>query len=318
MIRVSSAEILTSFESCRRKGVWTSKWEKHRVHPLQMIQRAVVNSLTQDDRPDFGELAGETVSQLCLDRGLDIAKASNYYESGVNHASIADLITTAIRKPGEKAWRIPRPPNILWEPSASLDSSGAMLRRFLPVSTWNPERESHEARSWFCLGEVCQFKMPMQLVVAVVGQMNAGRRHSYWSRALLHPQRSSLRFRKRTRGSIEGFKESWIPIFREDHDEITRNEWLTAMHADEVLTESLFVVNIPVPSEDIIKSVRLMAARNLETIKDSWLLPPRQLSTCDGPLSPCPFRSCCWSEPTEGPEAGGFDPAEPRPARVQA
>lgn len=272
---------------------------------MEMFHAAVRQALVED-HPDPGENAGEHFVTLAADRGLDLNRDhTNLYRCAVNHAAAADIIVTAARK-GE-AWRVPDPPNASWISSALMDPGGRQLRRFLAVSSWSDERAFYETRSWFSLGEVCQYRLPMQMVVAVLGVMNGGRRHGYWSKALLHPQHSSLRFRRRSRGSVEGFKETWIPVWREEHDEIDREKWLQGMLDDGVLQESLFVVNIPVPEESEVFKIQELGKRQVDRVSALKLLPEKQLTTCHDPLSPCPFRVCCWSQPESHPQDGGFD-----------
>lgn len=300
-----SADILTSYELCRRRGHWARKWEKHRLTSIDMVRRAVTAALLVDEHDNPGEYAGEEVVTLASERGLD-ADHTNLYRSVMNHAAIADMIATAIRQPTDRAWTVAAP-SPGWRGSAMLDPDGSKLRRFLPCSTWNPERQEHEIRSWYGIGEVCMLNMPMQMVVVNLGPMSGGRRHSPWAKALLHPQHSSLRFRKRSRGTIDGFKETWIPIFREEHDEIDRDRWYQAMIEDEVLKELLFVVDIPVPGELEAGLIRDMARRKLDAARRVTELPDKQLSTCDGPLAPCPFRGCCWAAPEMVPTIQSFD-----------
>ncbi len=301
---MTSADLLTAIESCHRRGHYSKLWQRRRLTPIEMVRRGVIAGLTVASAEDFGEHAGEEVITLCSERGLDM-EGSGLYDCGLNHAAIADIVTTAIRKPDDRHCKAVGAVNG-WETSALMEPGGTRLRRFLPVSSWNADRQRYEMRSWYCLGEVAQFGIPMQLIVAVIGGMSGNRRHGYWSKALLHPQRSSVRFRRRSRKTIEGFKETWMPIFREEHAEIDRRVWLQGMMEDDVLQESLFIVDIPVPCELDRQRVKDMAARQLDRLGGA--LPDKQLSTCDNPLSPCPFRSCCWGE-TEAPpsEAMGFE-----------
>lgn len=300
---ISSADILTAAESCARRGVWASRWQSHRIHPTEIVRRAVTAALTApSDNP--GEYAGEEVMTLAANRGIDLT-GPNLYDCALNHAAISDIVTTAIlQTPAKHVSLIGSIDG--WQSSALL--SGDRLRRFLPVSSWNSDRQNHEVRSWYALGEVCRLNMPMQMIVAVIGSLQGGRRHGYWSRALLHPRNQQVRFRRRSRQTIEGFKETWLPIFREEHDEIDRRVWLQGMLEDGVLKESLFVVDVPVPGEVERQRVVELSKRGLERVSAGTELPGKQLSTCDGPLAPCPFRGCCWGETETQPSAlGGFD-----------
>lgn len=303
---MTSADILTAYELCARRGFWSSRWEKHKLSSTEMVRKAVSAALLTTEHPDVGQCAGDELVTLASERGLD-AEHTNLYRSVMNHAAIADVIATAIRQGQNSNWILSRDKNRSWSSSAFMDSGGSTLRRFIPVSTWNPERQEHETRSWYGIGEVAMLNMPMQLVVANLGPMSGGRRHSPWAKALLHPQHSSLRFKKRSRGTIDGFKETWIPIFREEHDEIGREKWLEAMIADDVLQELLFVVRIPVPGDLEAGRIRDMAKRKLDVMRRTTELPDKQLSTCDGPLAPCPYRGCCWAEPETVPTDQSFD-----------
>ena len=304
---MSSASILTAYESCERRGYWARHWEKHRLGAIEMVRRGVLAGLQVegDGDIDFGTWAGDEVVTLASERGLD-ADRTNLHRSVMNHAGIADLITTAMRRPDDPPWEF-LPVTHGWASSCMVDSAGTTLRRFLPVSTWNPERQDHEIRSWYVTGEQCVHRMPMDLVVANLGPMSGGRRHSPWAKALLHPQQSSLRFRKRSRGTIDGFKETWKPIFREDHDNINREKWLQAMIDDEVLIECLFVIKLAAPTDQEAIRITDLAKRKLDALSKTKKLPEKQLSTCDGPIAPCPFRLCCWYDEECEPSSGVFD-----------
>jgi hypothetical protein len=250
---------------------------------------------------------------LARDRGLDIADSTNIYRCAMNHAAAADLVTTVIRQGARgEAWidaghaHRGAPPISGWQTSAFMDASSAKLRQFIAVSHWSEEREFFEKHSWKVLGEIAYWGEPMELVVAVLGPMSGGRRHSHWSKAQLHPQGSELRFRIRRRRSTEGFRETWLPVYREDHDEISREKWIQGMLDDDVIRDSLFVVNVPVPDEAALQQIRNLASQQLENAR-IFYLPAKQLSTCHNPIAPCPFRACCWSEPESKPEDGGYD-----------
>jgi len=276
------------------------------MHASEMVRQAIEAGLMETEEEDYGHVAGCEVIQLAAYRGLD-ADHINLHRSAHNHASIADIVTAAIRKPDTPAYLRP-PKKKGWNSSSLLDPAGDYLRRILPVGMLNEERRQHEIRSWHAIGEVVMMRMPMQLVVVQMGVYNGGRRHGYWTKGLLHPQKSSLRFRKRSSKTIDGFKETWIPVWREEHDEISREDWLQAMFDDDVLHESLFVIKIDVPGELEAQRIRDMACRKLDAIAKATELPDKQLSTCDGPLMPCPYRRNCWDPDESVPSDGEFEP----------
>ena len=140
----------------------------------------------------------------------------------------------------------------------------------------------------------------MQMAVIVLGQNRSGKRHSAWARGLRHPLNKKLRFRKKNDKS-DGFKSSWLEVWREDFDDITTAAWLQAMLDDGMLQDLCFSVEIPVPEKAARERIVEMAARKLEKIQNLDKLPDPQLSTCDWPR-PCLFRTPCHAgrEPKEG------------------
>jgi hypothetical protein len=181
----------------------------------------------------------------------------------------------------------------MWTPSALLSPDGSHLRRVALVSNWSDDRHYSEARSWFSLGEVCAYGLPMQQVVIVLGQSRDGRRHSHWTKGLLHPANKKLRFRKKT-NIAAGFKDTWHQVWREDRDEIATKDWISAMIEDDVLRDICFNVSIPVPEKAARQRILDLAARKLDRLSALKVLPDQNLSTCDWPRV-CAFRNNCHS-----------------------
>jgi hypothetical protein len=245
---------------------------------------------------------------LARERGLDLSGLKiepDPFRTAVNHSAVADLVTTVIRKDGAaRPWM--KPPEMDgWQTSALMNPEGTKLRQFLAVSNWSEDREFYEKHSWYGLGEIAHYRMPVEFVIAVLGPMTGGRRHNAWAKGLLHVRRSHIRFKLHKRSTVEGFADSWSPIWREEHAEISRKKWLEAMLEDKVLEELLFVVEAPVPGFLELAKIRDLAARQLRLSaaeSASPRIPERQLSTCHNPIHPCPFRRCCWMEPESTPD----------------
>ena len=140
----------------------------------------------------------------------------------------------------------------------------------------------------------------MQMAVIVLGQSRGGKRHGPWARALRHPANKKLRFRKKHAVS-EGFKNTWLDVWREDYDDISTQDWLQGMLNDGVLQDVCFMVEIPVPGEVARQKVLDMGTRKLETLENMKELPDPQLTGCDWP-QPCAFRTPCHGgrEPQKG------------------
>jgi hypothetical protein len=134
--------------------------------------------------------------------------------------------------------------------------------------------------------------MPMQMVVFVIGMLREGKRHSPWTKGLLHPKNHELRFRKKTQATTTAFKDTWDKVYREHHGEISREQWMGAMLKDDLLHEAVFTVDIKCPEKAEAQSIRDLAARKVDKIRSAKQLPDRQLSTCDWP-KPCAFEKDC-------------------------
>jgi hypothetical protein len=290
---MNSPLLLHHFEHCNRDGFWSRDWEKQQPDDVEMLNRAIKSGMTTT-RQDFGQAAGEECFEMGSTCGLQTSKYS-VHDQVVHLSFLSDLICTAVRKAAEPPWLLPEPVDLgkgpLWHSGAFLAPSGNFLRRVALVSSWNDDRHFSECRAWSSLGEVCAYSLPMQLVVAVIGQNKGGKRHSYWTRGLRHPANKTLRFRKKNDLGTP-FKSTYLETWREDHDEITTKEWLEGMLQDGVLTDVLLKVDIPVPTAEARQRIVDLATRRLEEIQNLDKLPEQQLSTCDWPKV-CAHRNHC-------------------------
>lgn len=302
---MSTAVLLTAHETCSRKGYYSARWEAKRMSGTEMLYAGLDVGLSEAERPDFGEAAGEHIMGLAEERGLETS-AADLYGSVLHHAALCDVVTSAVRKPGEAPWRRPETTADGWVPGCFLSPDGTHLRRVVLVSTWSDDRHYAEIRSWRTWGEIAAYGLPMQQVVCVLGPHWAGRRHSAWTKGLLHPANHQLRFRKRN-AVATGFKETWESIWREDHGEIDRAVWLQSMLTDDVLPELLFTVTVPVPRPETLARIRSLAAQKQVDLLAAQTAPAGNLSTCDWP-APCPFRGCCLAVPELAPRAPTFLP----------
>lgn len=287
-----TSDLLVADERCRRLGFWSLDWTRSKMYDVQFLERALRVGLTTP-RSDFGEAAGEALIETLSRRELETS-AHDVYSTGIHLASLADILSTALRKSADKPWRVPDPVAIgkhAWRSSAFLDPAGMFLRRVVLVSNWNDERHYQECRTWSSLGEVCIHNAPLQMVVAVIGQSRNGKRHSYWTHGIRHPFSKKLRFRRRNFVG-EGFKDTWREVWREDDDTFPTTEWLDAMQADGVLQDVCFRVDVEVPKEEIRKRILDLAEKKLDRIMTTQEVPEPSLSVCSFPR-PCPFLNPC-------------------------
>lgn len=295
------ADLLTAYEPCNRRGTWARDWRLPRLTSTEMLQRAIRAGVMAES--DIGQVAGDTVMELAANPGIEMpSDHHNLHQSAIHHAYLADILTQAIRKPAESPWGVPEPLSTGWTSSALLSPSGTHLRRVAIVSSWNKDRHYQEIRSWYGIGEVAMYRMPMQMVVLVVGSNIDGRRSGPWTRGFLHPQNHQLRFRKKSKSTFETFSDKWEKVWREDRDEIEAHTWMQAMLNDDILRDVCFTVDIPVPSDEECRRIQLIADVALQCAADPGT-DALQLSTC----SKCQFLKCCWSTPQFPPnEKSGY------------
>jgi hypothetical protein len=286
---MNTAELIEADERCHRMAYWLRDWKPRKLTHSEMLQTGIEAGLTEAERPDYGQRAGDRVYDLGSDPGLQ-SDSVNLYDEVVHLAALADIITCAIRKPKTPVWLRPKPIDS-WKPSCYLSPDEINLRRVVLVGSWSDDRHYSVCRSWQTLGPICFYEMEMQIVVVVLGNHRDDKYHSHWTKAVRHPQNKKLRFRKKNDVGT-GFKESWKPVWREEHDEITTGEWLQGMIEDDVIRDVCFSIKVPVPKKEYREQIIDLARRRMMEIETQEMLPPMQLSTCDWPVV-CPLRSPC-------------------------
>jgi len=291
---MNSPELLSAHDRCSRAGFWSQSWEANRLHPNEVLRRAIDDGL-QHDGPDPGQYAGDSVMTLASERGLDIT--GNKFECAMHHAALADIIVSAIRSGGP--WARPEDRKVksfTWVSGCFIEANGVRLRRVICVDRWSEERKLSEMHAWRTLGEQSTYGLPMTMTVVLIGQRREGRHSSPWSKGFLHPRSRNLRIAKR---SGEKFDGNWIQCWREEQENISRDKWLDAMRADRILNYVLFDVEVPSIDPAFQSKIGQLASRKMEAMAGKEV-PPPNISVCDWP-SPCQFRNCCWefSEPSE-------------------
>jgi len=288
-------ELLTTIESCERAAWWSLDWEKNRIAPNQLLMEGIKTGLLSS-RHDFGESSGEKVVEIASVRELT-TDYPNVYDQVIHTASLADVLSHALRKAVDEPWSLPEPTTIPggheWASSVFLSPSGNSLRRVVLVSNWSKDKHYSFCRDWTTIGNVCAYSLPMQLAVCVLGQVRDGKRYGYFSRGYRHPVNRGLRFRKRTDKDSK-FKSSGESIFREDFDDIPTADWLSAMHSDGVLADSAFSVTVEVPSKEMRTHVLDLAARKLDRLMNLKTVPDEQFTGCSWPTR-CQYITPCHS-----------------------
>lgn len=283
-----TAQLLHTFETCDRASHWSLSWEKNKLPAARVLDLGIRTGLTHAGQ-DFGQEAGDAVIEFVATRGLDSDQYDQHSEA-VHVAAMADIISVAARKKGDRPWRHPE---VLedWNPSCFLSPDGLSLRRIVCVPNWSEERQHSISRSWATLGPVAFYNLPMQVAVVITGNRRDGKYHSFWAHALQHPQNKKLRFRKKN-DIATGFKSTWLECWRPDHDEISTQDWLSAMIEDDVLRDVFFKIDMPVMDTLSRNRVMDVAKRKLERIRNTKTLPDEQYANCTWPVR-CQFLGCC-------------------------
>lgn len=287
---MNSSDLLAAHDRCARAGFYSKTWEFSRLHPDEVLRRAVdVGLMSEEDDP--GQAAGDHVMTLAANRGLDI-EGSGVYPIALHQASLADIATTLLRSL-QAPWQRPADKtveSVTWTSSAFLAPSGLRLHRVLLVSRWSEERAKAERYSWETLGEQSVYGLPMTVHVVVLGQRKSGKHHGPFSKGWLHPRSRTLRVRKR---DGESFGKDWTQAWREEQDTISRSKWIDQMGTDGVLDDSLFEIECDIPSVKLSSEIRRLAERKLRQIQETAKTPDMQASSCWWP-TPCQFAESCW------------------------
>jgi hypothetical protein len=94
---MNTADLLVAAETCSRKGYWSRDWQSNRMTGVEMLQEALRAAVTETERTDIGDLAGETVMELAESRGLETAVPSGLRQCRVTMLHLADILSTAVR-----------------------------------------------------------------------------------------------------------------------------------------------------------------------------------------------------------------------------
>jgi len=310
-----NADLLTSLERCAtgRKAHWERSWRPIAIQPLEMVTEALREALQRKEHDDYGELAGETVIGLAADRVID-SDYSDPYALALHHATLADILATHLRPKGSEAWLAP-PEVDGWQSWCYMAPDGLSLRRVILVRDWDDERLAAECHSWYTLGEMAMYELPMTFYVLVIGQYRSGHRHSPWTKGWWNPRGGRLKFVKK-RDKQNPLAGSWEPIWREDCANISRERWMDTMVREGLLKDLSLVRQIALPEKSRLQQIRDDIRRNEKRMLRFTETPPKVYSQCDWPV-PCPYRKLCWGKVEREPDEKGFVSVTAFPALVR-
>jgi hypothetical protein len=294
---MTSATLLNSADRCARLPYLLQRWQTPAIRPVDALYQAIETGLTDPGNAPW-DVAETVLYDLATTRGLDSAQTDLLGEAE-HLASLASFITFLLRPEGP--WKRPEPITLpdgsIWTPRSFLDPSESHLRRLVLCSRWDAYRKVEEEHDWRTL-EGSIYRVPMDLMIVMIGQERDGRRHGPLTRGWRHPVSKSLRFRRR---DGDDFGSTWERVEREN-DKATREEWLDAMTDDGVLPDVVQVHSVGV-SERAADWCNI-ALTKLRRIREAQEPPEESPSMCFDRIHPCPFRACCPRGLEPSPELG--------------
>ena len=171
------------------------------------------------------------------------------------------------------------------------------------VSHLDDDRLRATAHSWRVIGELAALEAPLTLTNVIIGAHRGGRRHSEWTKGLLHPANHQLRFARRNQKNT-GFNEHWEKVWREHQSQISTETWLRAMKADGVMDSLILSREIAYnPKDNRMIAARREMAYLAIAMEGSYERAPMRRSSCDETgKGACVWQNVCYSTTEATPE----------------
>lgn len=290
---ILSAELLDTFDRCERRFAFEQKYSPRTIDPIGILYAAVESAMCSDE-PE--QAAKDETMRLAASREIVLTEINKFHT--VRHIGfLAGIIGMALHevygvmKPVENSTT----EDFVWESGLLSDQNGK-LHRIELVSHWDDDRLRACAHSWRVIGELAALQSPITLTAVVVGPNRGGRRHSDWTKGLMHPVNHQLRFAPRN-AKKTGFNDSWEKVWREHKSEISTSKWLESMKRDGVLDSLILSREVRYDSKDH----RMIAARQemallAVAMEGSYEKAPMRRSSCDETgRGACPFQNVCYA-----------------------
>lgn len=289
-----STHLLDTFDKCERRFAFSQKYEPKLITPLGLLYHSLNAAIIS---PDPAQSAKDAAMRMAARREMVTGDINKF--TTIRHLeALAGIIATAVQQ--KLGILTPLGEVNGWD-SALYRSSNNILHRIELVSHFDDDRLRACAHSWRVIGEMAALRSPINLVMIVIGAQRGGRRHSAWTRGLLHPVNKALRFAPRN-AKKKGFGDTWNHAWREQHSEISTLEWLNQMKKDDVLDDLIHSRSIAYRHDDhrMIAAREEMFALSLR-MSTATLTAPMRRSACDE-WGGCPFANVCYSSIKKSPE----------------
>jgi len=293
---ILSSELLDRWDRCERRFAFSQQYEPKTISPLGVIYAALEDALVSSE-PE--QTAKDTTMRIAASKELILSDINKF--TTVRHLeSLAGIIAVALR--GRFGEMTPVGEidceDFHWQ-SALFRAENGALHRIELISHFDDDRLRACAHSWRVIGELAALRQPITLTMVVIGAQRGGRRHSPWSKGLLHPVNKALRFAPRNYKK-NGFSESWTQVWREQKGEISTETWLEQMRKDEVLKDLIISRAVAYkPADHRMLSARAEMIAIREKMKSASEAAPMRRSSCDE-WGGCPFQPVCYSPTGQG------------------
>lgn len=285
---ILTPEALDTYDKCERRYAFSRRYDPLTITPLGLLYAALEWALISGD-PE----------QAAKDECLRIAREKEIQSEHLNGFAVvrhvgllAGIIALALHKKFGRMRRLDPVPFGENQWQSNLFAVRARTYRFVLTSHWDDDTLRAYAHSWGTVGELAALEAPLNLVAIVIGASRNGRRHSAWTKGLLHPVNGSLRFRKRQKGD---FSDGWQEVWRENRMDIPTEKWLAQMEADGVMESLIVSREIAYRAEDArMQSARREMFQIIGQMGEAREDAPMRRSACDL-WGGCPFQPCCFS-----------------------
>ena len=302
-----SAELLTTFQRCKRRYALEREWKVNRWRPRDLYQALLREAVFAISN---GADATATANEACTrfletaaKPGLDIL--TDPYTIARDWCAILQTSLEAISR--LVLLTLERGPLVLigdhkWQTTAFRDESG-VLHSWFAVERWDEDTQYQKLHSWEVFGDCAANNVGMQLHVVEVGRATKGHQHTPWARIFAHPVLPGHhRFQKLEGGKLEG---SWKPKWYQDSDKNTASEWVDLMERDQL--ELVRHVAVREPAGGHVERFQRDAVRlagRMERMAEmcspvtgrlvaDWEDEIMERPQCDIP--PCPWQDVCYS-----------------------
>lgn len=289
-----SAQLFDTFDRCSRRLALERTHEPRSISTTGLLYAGIEGGIVSPD-----PLNASLDAIRALTASYDVEAGPLAAISAVRHVGyMAQVIALAlVRRFG--VMRPLEPVDFVgekWKP-AVFETRKGDLHRIVLISYLDDDALRGFAHAWGTVGELAALGRPLTLTFVSIGAQRGGRRHSYWTKGLRHPQqKTSLRFARRKGGKGSGFTEGWVDCWRERTD-IPATAWLDRMQSDGVLDELIQSRTIPYRADDRrIEQAKMDLVRILPRMKTASVDDPMSRSACDDLIKgPCCWQNFCWS-----------------------